>query len=307
VTPDEVNAPGSYEGAWRRLSPAAAGRARPVALLRALMSDPVTATSLVFVLVVICSAAFAPLLAPYSPDKQDYLNVLAGPSWAHPFGTDQIGRDLLSRILFGARTSLVIGFSAVVLALAAGTVVGIAGGYFGGWLDTVFMRSVDLILAFPLLIFAILMVVVLGPSLENVILAVAASQFPVFARLARSLTLAERSKEYVEAAHATGAGDFRILTKHIWPNVMPGIYVQGSSTIGVAILSGAALSFLGIGVQPPTADWGRMVAEFAPSIYTHPWLAFYPGLAIGLTALAWNLLGDGVLAFVDPGTDRGVL
>ena len=158
------------------------------------------------------------------------------------------------------------------------------------------MRGIDLILAFPLLIFAILMVVVLGPSLENVILAVAASQFPVFARLTRSLTLAERSKEYVEAARATGASDFRILSREVWPNVMPATSVQGASTLGVAILSGAALSFLGIGVQPPTADWGRMVAEFAPSIYTNPWLAFYPGLAIGLTALAANLVGDGVLA-----------
>jgi peptide/nickel transport system permease protein len=272
-----------------------------------LLRDPTTAVSLVFLVVVLLSAVLAPLVAPHSPNEQDYLNVLAGPSWSHPFGTDQIGRDLLSRIVFGARTSLVIGITSVALALAAGTLVGTLAGYFGGWLDTTFMRGVDLILAFPLLIFAILMVVVLGPSLENVILAVAASQFPVFARLTRSLTVGERSKEYVEAAIMTGAGHARILWHHIWPNVMPAVWVQGASTLGVAILSGAALSFLGIGVQPPTADWGRMVAEFAPTIYTDPWLAFYPGLAIGLTALASNLVGDGVLRFVDPGRERGVL
>jgi peptide/nickel transport system permease protein len=278
-----------------------------MALLRSLLGDPTTAVSLVFLIVVVLSAVLAPLVAPYPPERPDYLHVLAGPSWAHPFGTDQIGRDLLSRIMFGARTSLLIGVSSVVLALVAGTLVGLVGGYFGGWLDSTFMRGIDLILAFPLLIFAILMVVVLGPSLENVILAVAASQLPVFARLTRSLALAERSKEYVEAARATGASDFRILAKEVWPNVMPAICVQGASTLGIAILSGAALSFLGIGVQPPTADWGRMVAEFAPSVYANPWLAFYPGLAIGLTSLAANLLGDGVLRFVDPGTARGVL
>jgi peptide/nickel transport system permease protein len=282
-------------------------RHRPLELLRALMGDPTTAVSLVFLVVVVIAGTFAPFVAPHSPNEQDYLHVLAGPSWAHPFGTDQVGRDLLSRIVFGARTSLIIGVCSVALALVAGTVVGMVGGYFGGWLDSTFMRGVDLILAFPLLIFAILMVVVLGPSLENVILAVAASQFPVFARLTRSLTVGERSKEYVEAAIAAGAGHPRILRHHIWPNVLPAVFVQGASTLGVAILSGAALSFLGIGVQPPTADWGRMVAEFAPTIYTNPWLAFYPGLAIGLTALAANLVGDGVLRFVSPGQDRGVL
>ena len=303
----EADAAGVLLSEQQRAAAASAARRGVLPLLVALLRDPTTAVSLVFLLVVLVSAIFAPLVAPHSPNEQDYLNVLSGPSWADPFGTDQIGRDLLSRIVFGARTSLVIGICSVALALAFGTLVGIVGGYFGGWLDTTFMRGVDLILAFPLLIFAILMVVVLGPSLENVILAVAASQFPVFARLTRSLTLGERSKEYVEAAIATGAGHRRILWHHIWPNVMPAVYVPGASTLGVAILSGAALSFLGIGVQPPTADWGRMVAEFAPTIYTNPWLAFYPGLAIGLTALASNLVGDGVLRYVDPGRARGVL
>jgi ABC-type dipeptide/oligopeptide/nickel transport system permease subunit len=200
-----------------------------------------------------------------------------------------------------------IGFGAVALAFAGGSVVGTVAGYFGGWLDALLMRAIDLILAFPLLIFAILMVVVLGPSLGNVILAVGLSQLPIFARLARALAIAQRNLEYVEAAHVTGATSRRILVHHIWPNVMPPIFVQASSTIGVAILSGSSLSFLGIGVQPPTSDWGRMVAEFAPFVFTHPLLAFYPGLAIAVTALAWNLLGDGLLALVDPRAARGVV
>lgn len=281
--------------------------ARPRHLLRSILGDVPTALSIAVVLAVIFAAAFAPLVAPYGPNSPDYTHLLAGPSAQHLFGTDQLGRDVLSRILFGARTSLLIGFAAVAAAVIFGSLVGSISGYFGGWRDSLFMRAVDLILAFPLLIFAILVVVVLGPSLPTVILAVGVSQLPVFARLSRSLALAQRSREYVECAHAIGASDWRILVQHIWPNEMRPIAVQAMSTVGVAILSAASLSFLGIGVQPPTADWGRMVSEFAPLIFTHPWLAFYPGLAISITVLACNLAGDGLLAALDPSSSRGVL
>jgi ABC-type dipeptide/oligopeptide/nickel transport system permease subunit len=307
VTGGRLEAPGPILEESRRRVTAAGASSRRRAKTRKLLRDPTVSLSLVVVLGVLVVAAAAPLLAPYGSDAPDYLHVLSGPTSAHWFGTDQLGRDLLTRLMYGTRTSLLIGFGAVALAFVGGSVLGTVAGYFGGWLDAALMRLVDLILAFPLLIFAILMVVVLGPSLANVILAVGLSQLPIFARLARALAIAQRNLEYIEAAHVTGAGSWRILTKHIWPNVMPPIFVQASSTIGVAILSGASLSFLGIGVQPPTADWGRMVAEFAPFVFTHPLLAFYPGLAIGITALAWNLLGDGLLALVDARTERGVL
>jgi peptide/nickel transport system permease protein len=290
-------------GAAEKSVPTARRRRLPRSLLR----DVPTALSTSVVLIIVLAAAVAPVVAPYGPNTPDYANTLAGPSARHFFGTDELGRDVFSRIVFGARTSLLIGFAAVAFSVALGSVVGSISGYFGGWIDSLFMRAVDLILAFPLLILAILIVVVLGPSFATVVVAIGVSQFPVFARLARSLALAQRSREYVECARAIGTSDWKILLQHIWPNQMRPIAVQALSTIGVAILSGAALSFLGIGVQPPTADWGRMVSEYAALIFTHPSLAFYPGLAIGVTVLAWNLAGDGLLAALDAGGTRGVL
>ena len=300
----EADASGVEVGArWWHVS--ATARTRPAALLRALMSDPATAVSLVFLCLVVLSAVFAPFAAPHSPDKQDYLQILSGtvvgasvrhrPARPRPALADHLRRTDV------ARHRRLRGGDRPRLGDARRDDRRLHGRLARQRVDA--RRRPD-------------------PGLPAADLRDPDGDRPRAqprerdpggrrrrsSRCSRGCparsTLAERSKEYVEAAVAAGAGHWRILRQDIWPNVMPAIYVQGASTIGVAILSGAALSFLGIGVQPPTADWGRMVAEFAPSVYTDPWLAFYPGLAIGLTALASNLVGDGILRFVDPGEDR---
>lgn len=255
---------------------------------------------------IIALAIFAPLVTPYGPNEQDELQSLDGPSTNHPFGTDHFGRDILTRLLYGARISLVVGFSAVAIALAVGLILGIVSGFYRSIVDAAVMRAIDVALAFPLIILATLVVVVLSPSQTTVIFAVAVSLVPLFTRLARSVVLSLREQEFFEAAVSLGCSDFRIIRHHVLPHVFPILFVQATSAIGVAILSAAALSFIGIGVQPPAADWGRMVAEFAPLVFVHPFLSFYPGVAIAVTALASNLLGDGLLRAFDPTASRVV-
>lgn len=276
---------------------------RPVAHA---FSDTVTVVAGSVVALVILLALFAPLLTPYDPAEQDAVRSLENPSWSHPFGTDQFGRDILTRILYGARISLMIGFGAVAVALVAGLVLGILSGYYRSVFDVVIMRSIDVALAFPLIIFATLVVVVLGSSAVTVIFAVGISLVPLFTRLARSVVLSLREQEFFEAAVSVGCSDARMMRHHVLPHVFPLLFVQATTAIGLAILSGAALSFIGIGVQPPTADWGRMVSEFAPLVFVHPYLSLYPGLAIAMTAVACNLLGDGLLRAFDPTASRVV-
>jgi peptide/nickel transport system permease protein len=203
-------------------------------------------------------------------------------------------------VIFGARTSIVIGTVSVGLAMIAGMTTGTLAGYYGGKVDNMLMRGVDLILAFPLLILAILIVVVLGPSLRNIVIAISVSQFPQFARLARSLALSLRQREFVQAAVSVGADDLRVMRRHVMPNILPLMVVQSTTTVGLAILSASALSFLGVGVQPPSPDWGRMVNELGIFIFTQPLKPFYPGAAIAITVLAANLLGDGLVKVFDP-------
>ena len=255
--------------------------------------------AIVLIGIILC-AICAPLIAPYSPLTQDAFHPSAGSSWSHLLGTDSLGRDILSRLLFGARTSLVIGAVSVAIAMLTGMTMGTLAGYYGGRVDSLVMRGVDLILAFPLLILAILIVVVLGPSLTNIVLAIAVSFFPQFARLARSLTLSLRQREFVQAAVSLGAGDLRVMRRHVLPNILPLMVVQATTTIGLAILSASALSFLGVGIQPPSADWGRMVNELGIFIFTQPLKPFYPGVAIAITVLSANLLGDGLVKVFDP-------
>jgi peptide/nickel transport system permease protein len=274
------------------------GRPLPRAVKHAL-GDKVTVVAGCLVVLVLVLAAFGPILTPYSPDAQDPIRSYERPSWSHPFGTDQFGRDILTRLVYGARISLTIGLGSVGLALVVGTVLGVLSGFYRSYLDVIIMRSVDIALAFPLIIFSTLIVVVLGPSLYTVIFAVGISLVPLFARLARSVVLSLREQEFVVAAISLGCNDFRLMRHHILPHVLPLLIVQATTAIGLAILNGAALSFIGIGVQPPTADWGRMVAEFAPLVFVDPFLSLYPGLAIAITALACNLLGDGLLRAVD--------
>ena len=282
------------------------GRPLPRALAHALR-DRVTVVAGCVVAFVVVVAVLGPALTPYSPDEQDPVRSYENPSLSHPFGTDQFGRDILTRILYGARISLTIGVGSVAVALVIGIVLGVLSGFYRSFLDVIIMRAVDVALAFPLIIFSTLIVVVLGPSLFTVIFAVGMSLVPLFARLARSIVLSLREQEFVEAAVSLGCSDLRLMRHHVLPHVVPLLFVQATTAIGLAILNGAALSFIGIGVQPPTADWGRMVAEFAPLVFVDPFLSLYPGLAIAITALACNLLGDGLLRAVDATANRVVV
>lgn len=275
-------------------------------LLQALR-DPVTAVAAAIVAIVVASAVIAPLLTPYEPTEQDPASAMLGPTWAHPFGTDQFGRDTYTRVLFGARTALFVGLGSVTFALVVGTSLGAIAGFHRARVDAIIMRSIDVALAFPLIIFATLIVVVLGPSLVTVTFSVGMSLVPLFSRLARSVVLSVREQEFFEAAIMVGCSSRRLVRHHLLPHVVPLMFVQATTAIGLAILSGAALSFIGIGVQPPTADWGRMVSESAPLVFVNPTLSVYPGMAIAITAIACNLLGDGLLRVVDPTGARGRL
>jgi peptide/nickel transport system permease protein len=267
------------------------------------IDTPAVAGGLV-VIVVVLAALFVPVLSPYGAYEQNPEDAFLSSSWSHPLGTDQFGRDVLTRLLYGARTALVIGFGAVALATLVGGLLGLLAGYYGRRLDSLIMRSMDLLLAFPLIILAILLVVVLGPSMINLIIAVGVSQVPTFARVTRSLVVALRKREFVEAVVSLGASDRRIIRSDIIPNILPTVLALATTTIGLAVLYAAALSFLGVGMQPPSPDWGRMVADNSSLIFTFPALSLYPGLAIALTALALNLIGDGLLRIVDPSSSR---
>ena len=236
-------------------------------------------------------AIFAPWFAPYSPIDPDMEQILAPPSAIHWFGTDEIGRDVASRVIFGARVSLQIVIAAVGLALACGSAIGLLSGWLGGRWDTAIMRCMDALLAFPFLVLALAIIAVLGPDLTNAMLAIAITKTPGFARLVRSEVLALKNVDYVRAQVAIGASDARILARHVWPNVACNVIVYGSLAASQALVTESALSFLGLGAQPPTPSWGAMIAtgmDYAASW----WCSFFPGLAIFFVVLAFNLLGD---------------
>ncbi|HEY1365896.1 MAG TPA: ABC transporter permease [Gaiellaceae bacterium] len=262
--------------------------------------DPAALAGGIVLAAIVAVAVLAPVVATHNPLTQDQLHAGVGSSGSHWLGTDQLGRDIFSRLVYGARSSLVIGAASVLLALAVGTIGGTIAGYYGGRVDAVVTVGIDLVLAFPLLILAILVVIVLGPSLWNVILAISISQLPLFLRVARSMALSLRQREFVESAISLGSSDFKVIRKHVLPNILPLMVVQGTTTVGLAILSAAALSFLGVGLQPPSPDWGRMVSELGVFVFTRPELPFYPGAAIALTVVAANLLGDGLVKIADP-------
>ena len=250
------------------------------------------------------AAVFAPLISPADPLHMDFDALMQPPSVEHPTGTDSLGRDNLSRIIWGGRVSLQVGILSMVIATVVGVSGGLAAGYYGRWVDTVIMRMVDAILAFPALLLAILMVAVLGPSLRNAMLAIGVAFIPSFARVTRANTLSIREKEYVEAARAIGANGSRVMLRTILPNTMSTIIVQVSLGMSNAILIEAGLSFLGLGIQPPTPSWGYMLATGREFITLAWWLATFPGLAIFLTVLAWNFIGDGLREALDPRQQR---
>lgn len=260
-----------------------------------------TASAGAVVCVVLVLLAFlAPLVAPCDPIKQSFPDQLKPPSARHPLGTDEFGRDILSRILYGARLALVVGFVAVSIALVAGVALGVVSGYFGGWVDNVIMRMMDVLLAFPYILLAIGIMAVLGPSLVNVMIAVGIVSVPEYARVARSSVLVVKGEEYIEAARAVGASDRWILTRHVLRNCLGPVIVQATLSVGRAIINAAGLSFLGLGAQPPTPEWGSMLNAGRPYMFDAPWITAFPGIAVLVTVLGFNLLGDGLNETLDP-------
>ena len=251
-------------------------------------------------LLVIGSAVFAPQIAPYSPIDQAFSDQLRSPSPDHWFGTDEFGRDIFSRVIYGARIALVIGTLADGIAVLLGVLLGVVAGYFGGRVDAAIMRSVDVMLAFPYLLLAMIVVAILGPSLTNAMIAIGIVYTPQFARLVRGAVLGIRGQEFVEAAGAVGAGAVRILGRHVLPNVLSPIIVLATLTVGFTIVETAGLSFLGLGATPPTPEWGSMLATGRSFMLTAPWIATFPGLAILVTVVGFNLVGDGLRDLLDP-------
>jgi peptide/nickel transport system permease protein len=260
---------------------------------------------LVVLLAEVVLAAGAPWIAPYDPIHQDLLAPLQPPSRAHPWGTDEVGRDILSRVIFGTRISLTVGLISVGIAGAGGVVLGLVSGYAGGLVGEVILRVMDLLLAFPGILLALAIVAVLGPGLFNVMIAVGIAGMPAFTRVTRAQTLAVREMDYVTGARAVGCTTGRILARYIFPNVLPPLIVLATLGLASAILTASGLSFLGLGAQPPTPEWGAMLSLGRAFLRQAWWVTTFPGLAIMLTVLAMNMLGDGLRDAVDPRLRRG--
>jgi peptide/nickel transport system permease protein len=274
-----------------------AGRTHP---LRRLVARPAAAAGLVVIVVFVAMAALAPFIAPYDPIATNFAAVRKAPSAAHWFGTDEIGRDVLSRVIFGARASLAAGVLSVLISLAIGVPAGLVAGYAGGTLDTLISRLTDALLACPFLILAIALAAFLGPSLANAMIAIGISATPVFIRLTRGTTLAVRSEDYVLAARAIGNPPWRIALFHVLPNIVPPLLVQATLAIAAAVIAEASLSFLGLGQQPPQPSWGSMLNTAKNYIDNAAWMAIWPGLSIFLLVLSFNLVGDGLRDALDP-------
>ncbi|MCP4971822.1 MAG: ABC transporter permease subunit [Arcobacter sp.] len=261
---------------------------------------------LIIVMILITCGIFAPLLSPYDPLIQNLDNRLLSPAWtqggsmAHILGTDDFGRDLLSRIIYGARISLMIGIISVGISLFFGLLMGATAGYFGGKVDIIIMRIVDIMLSIPAILLAIVIVSILGPDLMNAMIAIGIVGIPAFARIVRGSVLAEKEKEYVTASRINGSGSFRLITKVILPNCTTPIIVQATMGFASAVLEAAGLSFLGLGAQAPTPEWGAMLSDSLQFITTASWMIIYPGLAIFLTVMGFNLVGDGLMDALDP-------
>jgi ABC-type dipeptide/oligopeptide/nickel transport system permease subunit len=242
----------------------------------------------------------APLATPYDPQQNRLVDALQNPSPAHPLGTDHLGRDILARILYGGRFSLLIGFAAVSLGLLVGVPLGAVSGFYGGWVDLVIQRVVDVLLSFPGFLLALSLVAILGVGLDNVIISVGLGSVPAFVRLVRAATLAIRQMAYVEAARSLGAGGPRTIWRHVLPNALAPVIVQATLGLGSTLLTASGLGFLGLGVQQPTPEWGSMLGEGRQYIFSNPNMATFPGLAIFLTVLGFNLAGDGLRDALDP-------
>ena len=268
--------------------------------LRRLLKRRSAMIGLAVVLLFILVAVLANVVAPYDPTAADWGALRAAPTWAHPFGGDELGRDVLSRVIFGARASLLAGVISVALALLLGIPIGLLSGYAGGLVDGLIMRLTDAMLAVPFLILAIALAAFLGPSLSNAMIAIGLSATPIFIRLTRAQVQAVKVEDYVEAARAMGNPPLRIALRHILPNIWPALLVQSTLTIASAIIAEASLSFLGLGQQPPAPSWGSMLNTAKDFLDQAPWMAIYPGISIFLVVLSFNLFGDGLRDALDP-------
>lgn len=270
-------------------------------LLKKMRRKPLGAIGLLIVLALVVAAVFAPWLAPHNPIRPDFMAMLAPPSEQYLLGTDELGRDMLSRLIWGARASLQAGLIAVILAAGIGVPIGLVSGYFRGPLDEyVVMRLTDAMMAFPVIVLALALTAILGPSLYTAMVAIGVVYAPIFIRLARAQTLSIRETEYVEAARALGNRHFGIMLKHVLPNIASPLIIQMSVSMATAILVESALSFLGLGVQPPTPSWGSMLRIGSNYMQEAPWIAFWPGLAIFIAVLGINLFGDALRDVLDP-------
>jgi len=256
--------------------------------------SPLTILGLSLTILLVLMALFAPYIAKYDPNRQDLSKRLSPPSPEHPLGTDQLGRDVLSRVIWGSRISLMIAVMVVAISFSLGTLVGMVAGYFGGKVDELLMRITDMFMAFPRLILAMAVAAALGPGIFNTMLAIAFVSWVYYARLARASTLQVREETFVEAARAVGASNLRIMFRHVLPVIVPPVIVQATLDMGATILTAAGLGFLGLGVQPPTPEWGVMVSEGRRFITEQWWVSTFPGLAILIATLGFNLLGDGI-------------
>ncbi len=287
VTVDQTAGAAPHDGPARRA-------------VRRLMKRRAAVFGLVVVVAMVLMALFAPWLAPFDPLATSFATVRKAPSASHWFGTDEVGRDLLSRVIWGGRASLAAGVISVSIAVGVGVPLGMVAGYVGGAVDAVLSRITDAMLAIPFLILAIALAAFLGPSLSNAMIAIGITATPIFVRLARGQVLTVRAEEYIEAARAVGNPPPRILLRHILPNILPPVIVQATLAIAAAIIAEASLSFLGLGQQPPAPSWGSMLNTAQRFLTQAPWMAIYPGLAIFVTVLAFNLLGDGLRDALDP-------
>jgi peptide/nickel transport system permease protein len=268
--------------------------------LRRLLRNPLALTGLVVVIVAVLAALLANLIAPYPPDQTDFSAALQPPSPAHWFGTDELGRDVLSRLVWGARVTLGVVALVVVIVGPLGLAVGTVAGYAGGWLDAVLMRVTDVFLAFPRLVLALAFVAALGPGIENAVIAIAFTAWPPYARLARAETITIRRSDFIAAARLAGASPARIVWGHVVPLCLSSLIVRLTLDMAGIILTAAGLGFLGLGAQPPTPEWGAMISTGRQFVLDHPWVAAVPGLAIVTVSLGFNLLGDGLRDVLDP-------
>jgi peptide/nickel transport system permease protein len=269
-------------------------------LWRRLKKNKLAVVGLIVLILIILAAILAPILAPHDYAAQNSKASYAGPSAAHLLGADKLGRDLLSRLIYGARASLAMGAISVAIAALIGITIGAIAGFFGGWTDNIAMRFLDIYQSIPMLLLCVTLAAILGPSLQNAIIALGVCSVPGYARLMRASVLTVREKEFIESARAVNASNTRIILQHILPNSMAPLIVEITMGIGSCILAGSLLSFVGIGVQPPTPEWGTMIAEGRNAMRQHPTLALYPGICVMLSVLACNLLGDGLRDALDP-------